>query len=109
MVSMNPEEPFKNRLLIPCPSDKTFYTHQGHIIWSVYELVSDVQNMDDYNFVYHVNLDHNKNDFADWIRDVLGDEELAMQLEGITDKKKYLSIIKKRIKKIEGLQHKNNA
>jgi hypothetical protein len=106
---MNQEDIFKNRILVPCPSNKNFYTNQGHIIWDVYELVHDLEHMDDYTFRYHVNDDNNKNDFADWIREVLCDEDLAMQLEGVTDKKKYLEILRKRIKQIEELQNKNNS
>ncbi|MFH1212134.1 MAG: DUF5752 family protein [Candidatus Woesearchaeota archaeon] len=99
---------FKSRLLLPCSPGKTFYTNKGHVVWSIYELVYNIENMDEYTFRYHVNADNNKNDFADWIRFVLEDKELAMALEGIIEKQKYIEIIRKRIKEAEDFENRNS-
>ena len=92
----------QRKLLNDCLPDKVFWMNNGKIIRNLYELVDSLETINDFHFKYHVNLDNNKNDFADWIRDAF-DDKLAMQLEGIMDKKIYISILKKQIKKIENL------
>ncbi|MBU1976115.1 MAG: hypothetical protein KKG59_06960 [Nanoarchaeota archaeon] len=77
-----------------CRADQVFWTQNGVLVHNIYELIHAVEHMDEFTFRYHVNEDNNKNDFADWIRDVFADEELAMKLEGLNDKKKYLEILK---------------
>jgi len=46
-------------------------------------------------------LTRNKNDFAKWIWEVLGDEELAARLHKMYDKDRYVDIIEQRIKELE--------
>jgi hypothetical protein len=90
-----------DKFLTDCSPDKAFWTTKGLIIRNMHELLSAIENMDDYTFRYHVNLDNNKNDFADWIRAVFGDEKLADQLEGVMKKEKYVDILRKGIKQYE--------
>ena len=91
----------RERVLSDCPQGLEFWTCHGTIIKNIYELHDTIQGLNEYAFRYHVNKDNHKNDFAEWIIDVLGDSELAHKLAGVLDKKKYLSIIEKRIKEFE--------
>lgn len=91
-------------MLSDCSSHEAFWTVKGKVLRNIYELIDAISQMDEWEFKYHVNSDHNKNDFADWIRDVFKEDNLSMRLEGVTDRQKYLSIIKKVISKSEKAQ-----
>lgn len=93
----------KEKSLQDCSPKEAFWSTKSQIIRNIYELIDIIDHMDDWAFRYHVNLDNNKNDFADWIRDVFGDEKLSMNLEGIMDRKKYVRILNKRVKELENL------
>jgi len=83
-----------------CEPQLAFWTTDGAIVRTLRHLASAIEGMRDYSFQYHVNKDHNKNDFADWIRDVIKDDELAMRLEGVMEKNKYISIIRARLREL---------
>ncbi len=84
------------RILEDCSDEESFWINYGPIINSLSELIEAIEQMKTYTFRYHVNQDNNKNDFADWIRSSLDDNELAMRLEGVMDKGKYLEILQHR-------------
>ena len=92
---------FREKVLSDCEPDKSFWTCNGTICRNIYELMNNILGLNEESFRYHVNTDHQKNDFAKWISEVLGDEELALRLQGVTDKEKYLEIIRQRIKELE--------
>lgn len=58
--------------------DKYFMLSDGTVIRSIKELAMMMDSMSDESFSFHVNDE--KNDFASWIRDVFGKEELADSL-----------------------------
>lgn len=89
----------KKRLGADCAPEKAFWTTDGAVIRNVVGLTNTIAAMRPESFRYHVNKDHNKNDFADWIRDVFNNTELARALEGVLGQKKYVSILKKYLKK----------
>ncbi|MBW2972305.1 hypothetical protein KY359_04685 [Candidatus Woesearchaeota archaeon] len=91
----------RERVLSDCPQGLEFWTCHGTIIKNIYELKNTIRALNEYAFKYHVNEDNSKNDFAEWIADVLGDPTLAKKLAGVMDRDKYLSIIEKRIKQFE--------
>lgn len=84
-----------------CESNEVFWTTTGVMLNNIYDLENYLKKIDDKTFFYHVNLDNNKNDFADWIRSVFSQIEIANELEGIVDKHEYLSIIIESIRKYE--------
>ncbi|MBN2518101.1 MAG: hypothetical protein JXB14_04605 [Candidatus Altiarchaeota archaeon] len=59
--------------------DTFFYTRDGRVLKSLWELIAYLNECENESFEHHVNLD--KNDFADWIRDVIRDEELAEEID----------------------------
>ncbi|MBN1152663.1 MAG: hypothetical protein JXA58_05570 [Dehalococcoidia bacterium] len=76
MPKMLPEE--AQRLLSNVPEAFTFRCHNGDTYWNLRDLTRAVGSMRDDVFTYHVN--ENKNDFASWVADVIGDHALAREL-----------------------------
>ncbi len=93
----------KERILADVLTNETFWFCNAHIARNIYELVNYIEELDDFGWKYHVNQDRNKNDFAKWIEEVLGDKPLADILKKTYDKEKYLETIRTRIKQIERL------
>ena len=91
----------RERVLSDCPYGLEFWTCHGTIVKNIYDLKSTIRGLNEYAFRYHVNEDNKKNDFAEWINDVLGDSKLAKRLTGVIDKNKYMEVIEKRIKQFE--------
>ena len=71
-----------------------FYMCNGTILKNLEELLNALENIDDESYRFHAN--NEKNDFSSWIKDVLGDEELASNLR-IKDKEEATLILKDRI------------
>jgi hypothetical protein len=61
------------------PQDKRFWCRDGRILKNLSELVVALTLMTDETFRYHSN--ETKSDFSRWVRDVIGDEELAGALQ----------------------------
>ncbi len=87
------------------PEDKRFWSHDGEVFKSLPELAAALNKMEKGVFEYHVN--NEKNDFAKWIYDVIGDIKLSKNLEDVNDKKETEKKIKARIsyirKKLRGI------
>lgn len=93
----------KDKVLADCPPDKAFWVSNGVTCRSLYELADNIAKANDYVFTYHVNKDNKKNDFADWIAKVLGDDVLAERLHSIRDKELYVDVIRERIKELKNI------
>jgi hypothetical protein len=91
----------RERVLSDCPEGLEFWTCHGTIIKNIYELRDTIRALNEHAFRYHVNEDNKKNDFADWVYDVLGDTFLAYLLKKTIDKEEYLHIIEERIAALE--------
>lgn len=76
MPRMLPEE--AERLLSNVPEQFTFWCRDGARFWNLRDLARAVSSMDDAVFSFHVN--DQKNDFANWVADVVGDHTLAREL-----------------------------
>jgi hypothetical protein len=59
--------------------DEVFWSHDGQTFKNLQELALGLITMDDETYMYHAN--NNKNDFAHWVREVVGDNEMARELE----------------------------
>lgn len=66
------------RRLADVPDDKRFWCHDGKVIKNLRELRKALNDMSDETFHYH--LGGGRNDFSKWIREVVGDNELAEAL-----------------------------
>lgn len=66
------------KLLVKVPAQYVFYCHDSSIFADLRELAEGLKAMSDETFAYHSNLQ--RQDFSNWVRDVIGDEELANEL-----------------------------
>jgi len=88
------------RILSDVPeSHMAFWFTNGTVARNIYELVNAVDSCDKSIFEYHANSE--KNDFYNWILDVLGDEILAKRIKNELDQHKFVKRLRKRIKELE--------
>ena len=64
--------------------EKVFWCHDGRVIKTMAELKTALDEMSDETFLYHVG--GGKNDFSNWVRDVIGDDKLAADLAATSDR-----------------------
>jgi hypothetical protein len=77
--------------------DFCFVLSNGNNLYSLKELALELDNMADDVFYFHVN--ESKNDFQNWIRDVIKDEELCVKIGKAKDAKEMQIFILKHIVK----------
>lgn len=70
---------------------KYFFLHEGGELKSLEELYIELQTMEPRVFEHHVNAE--RNDFANWIRDVMGDRYLAHKLSTVTSKDEIMKLL----------------
>ena len=70
--------------LVNVHDDKRFWLCDGGVLSNLVELRDALKFMNDGVFTYHVNTE--RNDFSNWIRDVIGDRELASSIVGMKEK-----------------------
>jgi hypothetical protein len=83
------------RVLRHVPDEKRFYCHDGKILNNLYELMNGLEKMSHACYGHHVTDE--KNDFARWVRDVLGDDKLANNLAKAAAQKEAAVLVKNRI------------
>ena len=66
------------KLLGDVPQDKRFLCQDGRVIKNLHELEIALKDMGEETFRNHAN--EAKNDFANWVKDVVGDEKLSSDL-----------------------------
>ncbi len=88
--------------LVNVPDSKVLISHDGQSFKNLNELAQGLLRMKDETYRFHVKI--RKNDFAKWVREVIGDQELANDLKQsmtrldasrkVRDRVYYLSSIK---------------
>ena len=73
------------------PVGKYFRSEDGVIVKNVFELLNLLRIMDEEIFKSHVNK--NRNDFALWVRRIIGEEELSAKLNKTLSKTEMISIL----------------
>ena len=71
----------KSRLekpMVKSPARDVFRCHDGSVFTSLRELAEGFVAMSDETFAYHSNSE--RQDFSNWVKDVIGDELLANEL-----------------------------
>jgi hypothetical protein len=86
------------------PEDKVFWMNDGIVLRNLHDLSTVLADMGDDTFSYHVNKD--KNDFKNWILDVVGDKKLAMSISRIKKRRIMLNRINKRVEQLTKLSNK---
>ncbi len=102
VTAMKVTKTMARNYLADVPDDKIFWSHDGKVFKNLHELEQGLSNMDDETYLYHAN--EYKNDFSNWVKDVIGDQELAKDLtmamsrwdasSKVDNRVKYLSSIK---------------
>ena len=77
--------------------ENIFRLKDGKIIKDKKGLLTFLQKCD--NSEYREFVNHQKNEFADWLSNSLGDKKIAKKLKKVTDKKEMLNIIEENIAK----------
>ena len=68
----------KKTPLVKVPEECIFWCRDGRTFRDLKELAEGLAAMSDDTFFHHVNQE--KNDFSNWVRDVIDDNELATSL-----------------------------
>lgn len=87
------------KLLSDVGSGVVFFLHSGGVLKSMSELHQALKAMPKETFCFHVTKE--RNDFANWIRDIIGDVDLAKSLTRIRTKGTAVKKIGDRIKALE--------
>lgn len=93
----------KNKsLFIEISPEKYFVLCNGRTIKDYKELAALLETIEDDVFYYHVTSE--RNDFANWIRDVFGEEDLAEQIRHSKSRHEMMALLYKHLfHKLEGL------
>jgi hypothetical protein len=83
-----------------------FYVCNGDVLKDLRELLNELNSMDDAAFKYHVNSE--KNDFYNWVKDVLKDNPLANKIRNSKKRNLMASIVNQRLKDIEKVSNKRD-
>ena len=83
------------RILSKVPDSVSFWLCTNQKLYSLRELAAELDQINDELFRYHVNRD--KNDFENWIRDIIQDRELAREISRIKTKETLNRKIQERV------------
>ncbi|MBD3354834.1 hypothetical protein GF361_02525 [Candidatus Woesearchaeota archaeon] len=83
-----------------------FILKDGTVIKNLFELSKQLDKMPEEVFSHHVN--ENRNDFYNWVKDVVKDKSLARKISSVKDKSKMKKYIGAKIQKdvVKGMNHK---
>ena len=87
------------RILADVSPGQCFWVNNGPIVRNIYEMADVLANIKDETFRHHVNSE--KNDIANWARDVLKDDELALSISKASSNSRIRKTIQRRIKFLE--------
>ncbi|MGV8086776.1 MAG: hypothetical protein ACP5N1_04040 [Candidatus Woesearchaeota archaeon] len=74
------------------PDNKAFYTRETFNLKNIQELYYYINNCEEDSFYYHANTE--KNDFANWVNEVLSFPELALKMRKISNRKDMCVLLK---------------
>ena len=77
-------------------NEKCFFVHNGPVLCNLPDLLRELKYMSDAQFTHHVNRE--KNDFANWVEEVLQDRECARALKKANTPKKAAEVVEKHLK-----------
>lgn len=90
------------RILGEVPHDKCFVCGDGCLNTSLVDLQQCLSHISEETYSGHVTS--SKNDYSNWIRDVLGDWELAETLQKAKNRKDAVKILKQRVNFLQKLR-----
>ncbi|MDD5126944.1 MAG: hypothetical protein PHR43_02440 [Dehalococcoidales bacterium] len=88
------------KMLGDVPAENSFWCHGGRTLKNLSELESGIKEMTDETFAYHANAE--KNDFSNWVREVIGDGKLATDLSRARNRTEAARLVTGRIAFLKG-------
>ena len=67
-----------SQMLRDVPHEHSFWVNGGSQVRNLYDLAMALEEMNDGTYVFHVNSE--KNDFGNWLMDVVNDHKLAKDM-----------------------------
>lgn len=92
-------------ILNPRSGEACFFVYESGPICSLSDLVASLKTMPGSTYLYHANQE--KNDFANWVRVTLGDDQLSDELKKAKNIERAIKIVNFRIKELEELINQN--
>ena len=83
------------RVLADACGDKCFFCNDGCVAQNLYQLADCLSHISAESFHHHAS--ETNNDFANWVRDVFGDDKLAKDLAKAGDQKEAAEVVRNRI------------
>ncbi|MBD3310774.1 hypothetical protein GF351_06155 [Candidatus Woesearchaeota archaeon] len=87
------------RILGEAEGDRRFFVNDGKILSELRELPAALRKMRKQTFDHHVNEE--RNDFSNWVNDVIGDSELADQITEAKSKTKMTRQVSQRVQALQ--------
>jgi hypothetical protein len=72
------------RLMADVPGEYVFRCVNGHVLRNMRELEAEFKVISEQDYAYHVNS--RKNDFSNWVKDIIKDDSLAKSLIKASDR-----------------------
>ncbi len=82
-------------LLADVPEEYVFWSSNGHVLHNMKELGSELKTMTNESYAFHANAE--KNDFANWVKDIIKDEKLAKDLRMASNQAQAAKAVASRI------------
>jgi len=86
------------KLLGDVPDENVFRCYDGSIYRNMRELRDGLETLSDETFAFHVRAE--RNDFGNWVRDIIGDEKLARDLIKTRNKLQSAKSVAERIRSL---------
>ena len=83
------------KFLSDAPEEYVFRCTCGRTLRNMQELADELAAMTEEAFAYHVNAE--KNDFANWVRDIIGDKRLVEDLMRAKDRVTVAKLTSERV------------
>ena len=83
------------RFLGDVNQQQCFWVNNGHVLKNLEELASELQTMGDDTFKHHVSKE--RNDFTNWVNDVVNDKKLAKDLLSSKNRESALKKVRSRV------------
>ncbi|MBI4188029.1 MAG: hypothetical protein HY529_02370 [Chloroflexi bacterium] len=83
------------RLLSDVPEEYVFRACDGCVLRNMKELGNELKTITDENYAFHANAE--KNDFTNWVRDIIKDDRLAKDLQKASNRVQAAKVTASRI------------
>ena len=88
------------KFLADVPEATVFWCHDGQLFHNMKELGEGLKKMSDDTYIYHANIQ--KQDFYNWVKDVIGDELLAADLHKALTRMQAIDAVSDRLHFLAG-------